>query len=85
MPLWKIYHPVNAYTSADKQQLAERITNLYRSLPKFYVGVVFQEVPKDAFLHRRQARGQLREDLGRSYRSHPADTRSQSALAQDQQ
>ena len=22
MPLWKIYHPVNAYTSADKQQLA---------------------------------------------------------------
>jgi phenylpyruvate tautomerase PptA (4-oxalocrotonate tautomerase family) len=49
MPLWKIYHPVNAYTSADKQQLAERITNLYRSLPKFYVGVVFQEVPKDAF------------------------------------
>jgi len=49
MPLWKIYHPVNAYTPQDKQNFAEKITNLYQRLPKFYVGVVFQDVPKDAF------------------------------------
>ena len=49
MPLWKIYHPANAYTSDDKQQFAERITNLYQRLPKFYVGVVFQDVPKESF------------------------------------
>lgn len=49
MPLWKIYHPANAYTSDDKQQFAERITSLYQRLPKFYVGVVFQDVPKESF------------------------------------
>lgn len=49
MPLWKIYHPVDAYTPQDKQALAERITNLYPFLPKFYVGIVFQDVPKDSF------------------------------------
>jgi phenylpyruvate tautomerase PptA (4-oxalocrotonate tautomerase family) len=49
MPLWKIYHPVGAFTAADKQALSERITGLYRILPKFYVGVVFQEVPKESF------------------------------------
>ena len=49
MPLWKIYHPVGAFTPQDKQQLSERITALYRGLPKFYVGVVFQEVAEDCF------------------------------------
>ena len=49
MPLWKIYHPVGAFTPADKQQLSERITALYSRLPKFYVGVVFQEVAEDSF------------------------------------
>jgi phenylpyruvate tautomerase PptA (4-oxalocrotonate tautomerase family) len=49
MPLWKLYHPVNAYTLEDKQQLAERITALYKGLPKFYVGIVFQEIPTDSF------------------------------------
>jgi hypothetical protein len=29
--------------------LSERITALYRLLPRFYVGVVFQAVPKDSF------------------------------------
>jgi len=28
MPLWKIYHPVDAFTAEDKQQLSERITAL---------------------------------------------------------
>jgi phenylpyruvate tautomerase PptA (4-oxalocrotonate tautomerase family) len=49
VPLWKIYHPVGAFTPADKQGLAQAITGLYRILPKFYVGVVFQEVAPDSF------------------------------------
>jgi phenylpyruvate tautomerase PptA (4-oxalocrotonate tautomerase family) len=49
MPLWKIYHPVGAFTAEDKQALSGRITGLYRILPKFYVGVVFQEVARDSF------------------------------------
>ena len=59
MPLWKVYHPVGAYTSEDKHALSKRITDVYSSLPKFYVdfsplpkfyvGIVFQEVPQDSF------------------------------------
>jgi phenylpyruvate tautomerase PptA (4-oxalocrotonate tautomerase family) len=49
MPLWKIYHPVGAFNPQDKQELSERITALYSRLPKFYVGVVFQEVAPDSF------------------------------------
>lgn len=49
MPLWKIYHPVGVYSVADKKEMAERITRLYRQLPRFYVGVVFQEIAADSF------------------------------------
>jgi phenylpyruvate tautomerase PptA (4-oxalocrotonate tautomerase family) len=51
MPFWKLYHPTGAFTPADKKALAERITTLYTNagLPKFYVGVVFQEVAPDSF------------------------------------
>lgn len=49
MPLWKIYHPEGSFSAADKKSIAERITGIYRNLPRFYVGVVFQEVPKDSF------------------------------------
>jgi phenylpyruvate tautomerase PptA (4-oxalocrotonate tautomerase family) len=49
MPLWKIYHPEGAFTVEDKKAIAERITRIYRSLPAFYVGVVFQEVSKTSF------------------------------------
>ena len=49
MPLWKIYHPPGVYSAEDKQGLSERITALYSRLPKFYVGVVFQEVAADSF------------------------------------
>ena len=51
MPLWKIYHPVGAYTREDKHALSKRITDIYSAvpLPKFYVVVVFQEVPQDSF------------------------------------
>jgi phenylpyruvate tautomerase PptA (4-oxalocrotonate tautomerase family) len=49
MPLWKVYHPVGAYTAADKHAFAQRVTELYAILPKFYVNVVFREVPKESF------------------------------------
>src|SRR5438309_11447637 len=49
MPLWKIYHPVGAFTAEDKRGLSQRITGLYRGLPKFYVIVIFQEVAPDSF------------------------------------
>jgi phenylpyruvate tautomerase PptA (4-oxalocrotonate tautomerase family) len=44
MPLWKIYHPETAFSDADKQAIAERLTGLYRDLPPFYVGVIFEAV-----------------------------------------
>lgn len=49
MPLWKIYHPKGAFSPLDKKELSGRITRLYPVLPKFYVGIVFQEVDKDSF------------------------------------
>jgi phenylpyruvate tautomerase PptA (4-oxalocrotonate tautomerase family) len=49
MPLWKVYHPENAFSDDDKQAIAERITKVYRDLPPFYVGVVFEPVPKASF------------------------------------
>ncbi|MBR7621053.1 tautomerase family protein [Phenylobacterium sp. 20VBR1] len=49
MPLWKIYHPENAFSVQDKHALSQAITALYSRLPKFYVGVVFQPVPADSF------------------------------------
>ena len=33
MPLWKIYHPENAFSDDDKQAIAERVTALYTDLP----------------------------------------------------
>jgi phenylpyruvate tautomerase PptA (4-oxalocrotonate tautomerase family) len=50
MPLWNIYHPVGAYSAEDKAELADRITTIcYPSLPRFYVGIIFQEIPKESF------------------------------------
>lgn len=49
MPLWKIYHPVGAFTADDKHALSRRITDVYAILPKFYVDVIFQEVAPDSF------------------------------------
>lgn len=46
MPLWKVYHPVGAFTAEDKQQLAQRVTEVYASIPipKFYVVLIFEEI-----------------------------------------
>jgi phenylpyruvate tautomerase PptA (4-oxalocrotonate tautomerase family) len=48
MPLWKIYHPEKAFTDDDKTAIAKAITSIY-PLPKFYVGVIFQGIPKHSF------------------------------------
>jgi phenylpyruvate tautomerase PptA (4-oxalocrotonate tautomerase family) len=51
MPLWHIYCPAEAYTAADKEAFADAISELYVTygqLPKFYVSVVFHEVPAGA-------------------------------------
>ena len=50
MPLWNIYHPPGAYSAEDKQAIAQALTGVYgRVMPKFYVGVVFQEIAPDSF------------------------------------
>jgi phenylpyruvate tautomerase PptA (4-oxalocrotonate tautomerase family) len=70
MPLWKIYHPANTWSGPEKQALAERITALYRQLPKFYVGVVFQEVDAQCFY----IGGEPRENFVRIWVDHIART-----------
>lgn len=50
MPLWKIYHPFEAFSDDDKRQISEQITEVYAAImPKFYVGIVFEEVRSNSF------------------------------------
>jgi phenylpyruvate tautomerase PptA (4-oxalocrotonate tautomerase family) len=51
MPLWHLYCPEDAYSAEDKSAFASRITDLYASfgLPRFYVSVIFHELPKDSY------------------------------------
>ena len=51
MPLWNLYCCEGTYSSEDKRSFAESITDIYaaQGLPRFYVGVVFHEMPKDSF------------------------------------
>jgi len=51
MPLWKIYCPVGVFSDQDKTELAQRITERYakQGMPRFYVGVIFNEVAKNNF------------------------------------
>lgn len=70
MPLWKFYYPAEAFSDEDKQAIAERITGIYRMLPKFYVGVVFQAVPRDSFF----VGGEPADDFVRIWVDHIART-----------
>ena len=49
MPLWKVYTPAGAYSDEDKRTMAETVTNVYAGvpIPKFYVVLIFEEMPKD--------------------------------------
>ena len=49
MPLWKVHHPVGAFTPEDKHAFARRAAAVYPHLPQFYVAVIFHEIPKDSF------------------------------------
>jgi len=51
MPLWNIYCPEGTYSPEDKRAFAERVTDLYAEfgLPRFFVSVVFQELPEDSY------------------------------------
>lgn len=50
MPLWKIYHPENAFSADDKRAIAEGATALYEAfLPRFYVNVMFAPLPELTF------------------------------------
>lgn len=49
MPLWNIYHPVAAFDVGERTRMAEAITACYPVLPRFYVGIVFQEIAADQF------------------------------------
>lgn len=52
MPLWNLYCTAGTYSSDDKRAFAETITDIYAStgMPRFYVCVVFHDVPKDSLL-----------------------------------
>jgi phenylpyruvate tautomerase PptA (4-oxalocrotonate tautomerase family) len=52
MPLWRIYHPADAYSEQQKRELAKDVTEFYArfGLPKFYVVTLFQEIPQASFL-----------------------------------
>ena len=50
MPLWKVYHPIGAYSAQDKRDFAERVTAMYSRIPipKFYVVMIFEEVAAES-------------------------------------
>jgi len=57
MPLWNVYCTEGTYSKDDKRAFAEAITDIYASeagglpemmMPRFYVVVVFHDVPKDS-------------------------------------
>jgi len=76
VPFWKVYHPVGAFTAEDKRALSQRITELYRGLPKFYVIVVFQEVaPESFYMGGEEAHNFVRIWVDHIARSFPPDAK----------
>lgn len=50
MPVWRIYHPSNTFTTkAEKEALSKDITAIYTliPLPAFYVVVLFIPLPEE--------------------------------------
>lgn len=80
MPLWKIYHPAEAFSGSDKAELAEKITAVYgRVMPLFYVGIIFQPVDPDQFYVGGKPAGRfvriVMEHIARSFPSREASHR----------
>ena len=52
MPLWHVYCTPGTYTPEDKIEFAERVTKVYAhlGLPRFYVNVLFHEIPAESLL-----------------------------------
>jgi phenylpyruvate tautomerase PptA (4-oxalocrotonate tautomerase family) len=57
MPLWNVYCTEGTYSTEDKRAFAEAITDIYAGeagglpelvLPRFYVVVVFHDLPRDS-------------------------------------
>lgn len=50
MPFWEIFTPEDAFTNEDKEALTKEITSIYDNvnLPKFYVVVVFHNMPANS-------------------------------------
>ncbi|MCI3133497.1 tautomerase family protein [Phenylobacterium aquaticum] len=70
MPLWKLYHPPGAFSAEDKKAMSTAITALYARLPKFYVGVIFEEVAPANFY----VGGESRDNFVRIWIDHIART-----------
>lgn len=71
MPLWKVYHPKDAFTAEQKKALATAITDVYaRGMPRFYVGVVFEEVAVGSMF----VGGELHDNFVRIWVDHIART-----------
>lgn len=51
MPLWQLFAREGTFSQAEKQRFAEAITDIYSDfgLPRFYVSVVFHDVPEGSF------------------------------------
>ncbi|KAJ7333245.1 putative oxalocrotonate tautomerase [Mycena albidolilacea] len=49
MPLHRIFVPTGLYTPEDKAALAQAITDVYASLPPFYVVVLFIDLESSSF------------------------------------
>ena len=60
MPLWRVYHPDNYFTAAEKTTLARSITSVYTHLlPAFYVEVFFVPMSSSSMYQGGEVRNNL--------------------------
>ncbi|MGK8486705.1 tautomerase family protein [Nocardia asiatica] len=61
MPLWEFFAPTGALSNEDKKALAIQITDAYETvhLPRFYVDVVFHDLPVGNIFIRGEANGRF--------------------------
>ncbi|EPL3171368.1 tautomerase family protein [Serratia ureilytica] len=83
MPLWQIYHPEPAFSTADKRAIAQKVTALYQDfLPRFYVNVFFHALPPgSAYLGGEPADDFVRVTIDHIARAMDNDAEQQQFLA----